>query len=68
MIGLFFFYAGLFESNLEKKVTVYIQNIIPRNNKLINFLNIKKLNNYCTQQKFQIIVNKKIRNTLRYNY
>ena len=35
MLGVFFFYAGLFEAHVEKKLTVYFYTIIARFNSTI---------------------------------
>lgn len=37
MLGVFAFYANLFESHLEKKLAVYLHTIIARFNKRVNY-------------------------------
>ena len=44
MIGVFSFYLTLFESTLEKKLTVYPYNIIPRMYSDISYIYLKKIN------------------------
>lgn len=37
MLGVFAFYANLFESHFEKKTTVYLHTIVARFNKRVNY-------------------------------
>ena len=44
MIGVFAFYATLFESAFEKKISIQIHNIIPRVYNELSYLNLKRVN------------------------
>jgi len=43
MLGVFAFYAAIFEAHFEKKITTYFFSLIPRLNKRICFYLLKKL-------------------------
>lgn len=61
MLGVFFFYATLFESTIEKKITVIIYNLLPRVYNEFSFIELKQIHRIVESAKTFNITNKKIR-------
>lgn len=61
MLGVFFFYATLFESTIEKKITVITYNLLPRVYNEFSFIELKQIHRIVESAKTFNITNKKIR-------
>ena len=61
MIGVFAFYATLFESAFEKKIAIQIHNIIPRVYNELSYLNLKKTNIVINIKKLTSVPHKRVR-------
>ena len=67
MIGVFCFYTALFESTLEKKLTVYLYNLIPRLYSDYSFFSLKLSNNIVNYTQFSMFPFKKSRTVISKN-
>jgi hypothetical protein len=61
MIGVFAFYATLFESAFEKKISVQIHNIVPRVYNELSFFNLKRATFITNVKKVNSVPNLKTR-------
>lgn len=61
MLGVFFFYTTLFESTIEKKITVITYNLLPRVYNEFSFIELKQIHRIVESAKTFNITNKKIR-------
>ena len=61
MIGVFCFYATLFESTLEKKLVSYLHNLVPRLYNDLSILKLKKINEILNYSKVGCLPKKNIR-------
>ena len=67
MIGVFSFYATLFESILEKKLTTYIHNLLPRLYNEFSVLKLKKINETLNFLKLSCFPLKRVRRFINKN-
>lgn len=61
MIGVFCFYTALFESTLEKKLTIYLYNLVPRLYNDYSFFKLKLSNNIVNYTQLTVFPFKKSR-------
>ncbi len=67
MIGVFCFYTALFESTLEKKLTIYLYNLVPRLYNEYSFFKLKLSNNIFNYIQLTIFPYKKSRTIIYRN-
>lgn len=68
MLGVFFFYTTLFESTLEKKITIITYNLLPRVYNEFSFLELKQIHRVSEFGKLTNIPSKKIRKAINNSY
>lgn len=68
MLGVFFFYTTIFESTLEKKITIITYNLLPRVYNEFSFIELKQIHRISEYGKLNNIPNKKTRKLITSTY